>query len=226
MYVPPRWTFKPSTVLQLASRISPSSSQTGCEKVMCADYAFAKECGFLCTRTSSVKKLIGNHKIHRRVFRLQTADRRHRQNIFDAEQLHRVDVRSIGNLSRREFMPASMTRQKSDRHALQLANNKRIRRRAKRSLDFLFTHILEFRHLIEPAAADDSDIYLFHYFCFSSGTKTLRSKAKGPSKGLFSDVIFNAVSLSALAFIVFPSFVWIADRKRYADRQFGAREIT
>ena len=55
-----------------------------------------------------------------------------------------------------------MTRQKRDLHAIQFTHDKRIRRLAERRVDGDLPDIFEFRHLVEAAAADDADVYLFH----------------------------------------------------------------
>ena len=85
-----------------------------------ADDAFAKESRFVRPGTRAVKELVGNHKIGRGVLLLQAADSRDRQDVFDPEQLHRVDVCPIGKFARRELMPASMPRQKRNGYAIQV----------------------------------------------------------------------------------------------------------
>src|SRR6188508_1322164 len=59
-------------------------------------------------------------------------------------------------------MPAAMPRQKRNGHPLELADDKCIRRRTKRRLDRQFPQVLQLRHLVQAAAADYSNIYLFH----------------------------------------------------------------
>ena len=69
---------------------------------------------------------------------------------------------SVGESS----VPAAVPRQERHRHAFQFANDKRIRRLPKRRLDGNFPYILQLRHLVQPTAADNSDIYLFHLLMF------------------------------------------------------------
>ena len=127
-----------------------------------ADDAFAEECRFRGAGVCSVKKLIRNQKIGWCVLQLQRTDSRHGQDIFDTEQFHRINVRPVGKFAWRQPVSTAMPRQKRNGHAVQFADDKRVGRFAKRSLDRYLSHILQLRHLIQPAAADDSNAYLFH----------------------------------------------------------------
>ena len=126
------------------------------------DDAVAEKCRFVCSCSRSVEELVRNHKIRRSIFLLKRADGRDRQNVLDAEHLHRVDVRPKGKFARRKLMPASMPRQKRHGHTIQFAHNERIRRRTKRRLNGNLPHILKFRHLVKTTASDYSDSYFFH----------------------------------------------------------------
>src|SRR6185369_1769115 len=74
--------------------------------------SFAKERRFFHTCPRPIEKLIGNHHVQRRVLLLQGTDSRRRENAFNAQQLHRVDVSAKRNLSRNQTVTASMTRKK------------------------------------------------------------------------------------------------------------------
>lgn len=63
-------------------------------------------------------------------------------------------------------MPSRMPRQKRDRNAIKFADYERIRRRTKRRLNRLFANIFQFRHLVKTAAADYSNLYVFHRVIF------------------------------------------------------------
>jgi hypothetical protein len=58
---------------------------------------------------------------------------------------------------------ATVPRQKSYLDAVQFADDECVRRFAKWSFNLQFVDVLQFRHLIKPAAADDPDVYLFHF---------------------------------------------------------------
>ena len=127
-----------------------------------SDDAFAKECGFVCSRSRAVEELVGNDEIGRHILLLKAADSRHRQDVIDTEHLHRIDVCPKGKLTRREFVSPPMSRQKSDRHSVEFTNYKCVRGLAEWRFNWDLPHIFKFRHLVQTAAADDSDVYFFH----------------------------------------------------------------
>jgi hypothetical protein len=59
-------------------------------------------------------------------------------------------------------MPAPVPGQERDAHALQCPDDKRIRRAAERRLDSYFFNVFQLRHLVQPAAADDTDLCCGH----------------------------------------------------------------
>src|ERR1035437_5853258 len=65
-------------------------------------------------------------------------------------------------------MTAAVARKKRDGHTIELTHYKGVRRFAEWRFDGNFPHILQFRHLVQTAAADYSDFYLFHA-CVRSG---------------------------------------------------------
>src|ERR1043166_709421 len=141
------------------------------------DDAFAKESAFVPSCSRSIKELIGNNEVSRCILFLQTTDGRDRQNVLDAEQLHCVDVCAEGKLAWCQFVASAVSRKKRDCHAVQFTNNKRIGRTAKWRFDRDFTHVLQFRHLIQTAAADDPDPYSFHLF-LAAAVKTRNKRGK------------------------------------------------
>ena len=61
-------------------------------------------------------------------------------------------------------MAAAVTRKECDGHAVQLADNKRVRGFAEGRIDLDLARVCKFGHLVEPAAANDSYLYLFHNY--------------------------------------------------------------
>src|SRR5688572_7624228 len=183
-----------------------------CERDV-SNYPFTEECGFPHAPARSIKELVGNDHIGRGVFFLQAANRRHRQNVFDAEQLHRVYVRPEGNLGGKKLVSASVPRKERNSHALKLADDECIRRRSERRLHLLLSYILKLGHLIKTRASDYSDMCFFHYGLVSSGANISRSKIKYPSSdGLPLELRVAARSLSAFAFEIAPILTYALDR--------------
>src|SRR5262245_6657683 len=126
------------------------------------DQAFAEESRDATAR--SVEELIGDDDVHRRVPLLQRADRRGRNNTFDSQQFHRIDVGAKRQFGRHEAMAAPVSRQEGDARAFERPENEVVRRFAERSLDADLTHVGQTVHLIQTTAANDSNLSLFHYF--------------------------------------------------------------
>src|ERR1043165_7567253 len=88
------------------------------------DDAFTEKCGLSGARPRTIKELVRDEHVERRVLLLQRSDRGSRQDALDAEQLHAVDVRAKRHFSRRESMTQSMTRQESDALTFERSYNK------------------------------------------------------------------------------------------------------
>src|SRR6185369_4941403 len=104
-----------------------------------------------------IEKLIRNHHIQRRILLLQRTNRRSRENTLDTKQLHRIDVRAKRNFCRRESMTTPVSRKKSNALAFECADDERIGRWSKRSVNFDFFDGCQLRHLVQTTATDNAD---------------------------------------------------------------------
>ena len=68
-----------------------------------------------------VDELVGNDEVRRLMLFLERAHRRYRQNVFDAEHLHAVDIGAEVEFAGKQAVPASVARQERDRPAIQLS---------------------------------------------------------------------------------------------------------
>ena len=84
------------------------------------------------------------------------------QHPLHAELFETVDVGAEIQGRRGDAVPPAMAGQKDHVAALQRARDIGVRRRPKRCLDLHFLHILQPRHGVETAAADDADFSLLH----------------------------------------------------------------
>src|SRR5215475_10347663 len=99
-----------------------------CEPDM-GDHAFAEEGRD--TPARAVEELIGDHDVHRRIPLLQRADRRGRNDTFDAKQFHRIDVGAKRQFGWRDAMAAPVPRQEGYARAFERPYNEVIRRFAE-----------------------------------------------------------------------------------------------
>src|SRR6185369_7183573 len=121
------------------------------------DNPFAKERRLPHAPARPIEKLIGNHHIQRRILLLQRTNRRSRENTLDTKQLHRIDVRAKRNFCRRQAMTTPVSRKESNALTFQFADDERIRRWSKRSVNFDFFDGGQLRHLVQTAATDNAD---------------------------------------------------------------------
>ena len=113
-------------------------------------------------RKAAVDKLIHNHEMPRRQFRLQAADRRQRQNIGHAGPLQRVDIGAVIQMRRRDRMPAAMPGQEHATHPGQPPEQQLIRRRTPGGGDRTPGFILQPLDIVQAGAADNPDHRLNH----------------------------------------------------------------
>src|SRR5262249_38663758 len=118
---------------------------------------FAKKRRLLHAPAGPIEKLIGNHHIERRILFLQRSDCRRRENTLNTKELHRIDVRAKWNFCRRESMTTPVTRQESNSFTFERADDERIRRWSKRSVNFDFFDGSQLRHLVKATATNDAD---------------------------------------------------------------------
>src|ERR1017187_6273060 len=111
----------------------------------------------------AVDELVGHHKIGGLVLFLQRPNGRSRKNSLDAELLHRINVGAKIQLRRQNAVSAPMPRQKRNLSAFQHAQDKRVRRLAKRRFHALFMHIRESGHRVKSAAPDNANLRLSQF---------------------------------------------------------------
>ena len=105
----------------------------------------------------AVVELVGHHELLRLEFLPQTAHGARRQDPFDAEHLHRVDVRAKVQLARQQPVPGAVAREKRDAPAAQRRQNQGRRRLAERGVDDPFLAIGQLGHVVQAAAANDAN---------------------------------------------------------------------
>ena len=120
-----------------------------------SDAAGAEE-AFL-AREAAVDELVDDHEMSRRQFLFQAADRGEREDVGDAEALHRVDIGAVVQPARRDFMAAAVAGQKHHLHAFEHAAEKFIRRRSPRRFHLLPARLGEALDLVQAGAADNAD---------------------------------------------------------------------
>src|SRR5437773_4641702 len=122
---------------------------------------FAKKC--MCrTQAAAIATLRWQQDISRRIFFLQTANGRDRDDPAHVERTQRVNVRPMIQLVRQQAVTASMSRQKINLPSAYFPANQDIRRRAKWSVDLMVGRLAQFFHLVQTAPADDPEIGRAH----------------------------------------------------------------
>src|SRR6059058_5548422 len=107
--------------------------------------------------TRPIKKLRRQQDIARRVFFLQTADRRHANDPADIEGTKRINIGPMIQFMRQNPVSASVWRQKVNAAAEHCSADDRIGGRAERRLDFVFSQARKTFQMIQATAADNSD---------------------------------------------------------------------
>ena len=106
----------------------------------------------------AIDELIGKHEVERPQFFAQAADRARRDDRLDAQHLEAVDVGAEVQLRRHQPMPVVVSRQKRDALAAQRRQRVRPGRIAKRRRQHVLLAIGELRHVVQAAAANDSNL--------------------------------------------------------------------
>ena len=109
------------------------------------------------------------------------ADRAHGDQSLDAQLFHGVNIGAVVDFRRKEAMPARVTGEEGDALALERSDDESIGGIAERRLDAPFAGVLQARHGVEAAAADDADAVCFVFagspdFVFALG---IRNDTKG-----------------------------------------------
>src|SRR5438132_11257614 len=112
--------------------------------------------------TCPIKKLRRQQNVARRVFFLQTSDRRHANDPADVEGTKRINIRPMIQFMRQNPVSASVSRQKVNAAAEHCSADDRIGGRAERRLDLVFGQARKTFQMIEATAADNSDGRLIH----------------------------------------------------------------
>ena len=73
------------------------------------DNAFSKKRRFVCTSSGSIKELVRDEHVGWRVLLLQRTDGRDRKDVFDPEQLYRINVRPKGKFGGQKPVSAAVT---------------------------------------------------------------------------------------------------------------------
>src|SRR6476620_6840797 len=120
------------------------------------------EKGVASALTRPIKKLRWQQNLPRRIFFLQTSDRRHANDPADVEGTKRIDIRPMIQFMRQNPVPPSMSRQKVNAAAEHCSADDRIGGRAERRLDLVFGQVGKTFDMIETAAAHNSDGWLVH----------------------------------------------------------------
>src|SRR5579864_9227230 len=89
----------------------------------------------------------------------QRTNRAYRENAFDAERFHGVNIGAIIDFAGKNPVAAAMAREKRDALPFERANYKCVGRIAERRLHANVARAAESCHRIETAAADDSDAH-------------------------------------------------------------------
>src|SRR6185295_17990793 len=104
------------------------------------------------------------------------------------EELHPEDVCAVVELAREQPVAAAVARQESDAPALQLADDKGVRRLAERRIDPPLLDDLQALHGVQTAAADHTDTDVAHQNSSSKrdwqvlgGTAGSRQRVADPS---------------------------------------------
>src|SRR5437762_2038850 len=113
-------------------------------------------------QTCPVKKLRRQEDIARRVFFLQSPDRRNANNPANVEGTERINVRPMIQFMRQNPVAASMSRQKINAATKHCAADDRVGGRAEGRVDLVFGQVGKAFQVIETAAADNPDSWLIH----------------------------------------------------------------
>ena len=106
----------------------------------------------------AIDELIGKHQVLRRIFLLQAAHRARRHDPIHAEHLHTEDVGPVVQLARVQPMALAVARQECHALAAECRQHIRTGRIAKRRRQGLLFAIGELGHVVEAAAADNSNL--------------------------------------------------------------------
>src|SRR5207245_11042395 len=112
----------------------------------------------------AVEKLVRHKKFSRTKILFQRAYRAYGNNALHAEQFHRIDVRTVIDLTRQNAVSAPMPCQKRNALPFQHAEYESVRWVPKRRLYSNFTRVRQAAHRIETASADDADGGLCCFF--------------------------------------------------------------
>ena len=126
------------------------------------DDAIAEKRGY--SRLGEIDELVGNHDVARMDVFFETAHRADGNQPFHTQLLESMDVGPEGDLMRQIYVPSPVPGQKRDPLAGERPQNVGGRGRAVGRIERAFFHITQFRHLVEAAAADDSDIRIRHLY--------------------------------------------------------------
>ena len=110
----------------------------------------------------AVDELVDRDEIAGRQLLLERADCRDRQHVGDAATLQDVDVGAIVDLRGREPVPFPVPRDEGELDALQRPHGHRSRRLAERAGNRDVLRFVEAQAIIEPRAADHSDVPAGH----------------------------------------------------------------
>jgi hypothetical protein len=99
------------------------------------------EKGVASALTCPIKKLRWQQNVARRVFFLQTSDRRHANDPADVEGTKRINIRPMIQFMRQNPVSASVSRQKVNAAAEHCSADDRIGGRAERRLDLVFGQV-------------------------------------------------------------------------------------
>src|SRR6185295_18641111 len=122
----------------------------------------------------AVVELVGDEDVRRPVLQLQRAYGRDGDELLDSQHLEAVDVGAVVDLGGQQAMAAAVAGQKGHGAAFQLAEDIGVRRNAERCLDPALFADLHPLHLVQAAAADNTDTDVSHQgnssFYGNSGT--------------------------------------------------------
>src|SRR5579885_2835083 len=116
----------------------------------------------------------------------QATHRANRNNPLNAQTLERPDIGAHRNFGGQDAMPAPVTRQKSHRHTLYVANHNHVARPAKGRLYLNLLHIGHTLHLVKSAAADHANFRLWHGNIL---LPTVEKEAQASRKGMASSAL-------------------------------------
>ena len=154
-YTPFFLTLTPAAA-QASTATSANSGQIGSAKPDVRHNAFAEESRN--PAACAIDELIGNYEVQGLVLLLQRADRAERDNPFDSQHLHAINIGPKVELRWRDAMPAAMPRQERDTAARQLAHYKLLRRAAEGRVHRNLFLCLKSWHGVQPAPSDNADL--------------------------------------------------------------------